>query len=387
VPPPTPRPTPHLSAVRPLLLALAAFLLAAPAAAQGGHRTQAAAFQVQTFATGFANGWGLAFLPDGRALLTERPGGLRLIGRDGSVSPRLAGTPEVVAQGQGGLLGIAIAPDFSSSREVWLCGAGAAPGGALTRLWSARLSADATRLEGLRTVLDAGPAQARATHHFGCRIAFGPDGHVYFSTGDRNEDRMRAQRLTDLAGKVIRVARDGSIPRDNPFAGRADARAEIWSYGHRHPQGLAFQPGTGRLFLSEFGPRGGDEINVVLPGRNYGWPVVTHGREYWGGRISNETSRPGMVDPVFVWNPSVSPSGIAFYDGAAFPGWRGNLFVAALNTPGLVRLSVDDARVTGEERLLWGSTRFRDVVNGPDGFLYVVTDEREGRVLRLVPTE
>jgi glucose/arabinose dehydrogenase len=373
--------------MRHLPLLLAALLLAAPAAAQEVHRSQAAAFHVQTFATGFTNGWGLAFLPDGRALLPERPGGLRLITREGAVSPRLAGTPEVVAQGQGGLLGIALAPDFATSREVWLCGSGAAPGGALTRLWSARLSADATRLEGLRTVLDAAPAQARATHHFGCRIAFGPDGHVYLSTGDRNEDRMRSQRLTDLAGKVIRIARDGSAPRDNPFAGRADARAEIWSTGHRHPQGLAFQPGTGRLFLSEFGPRGGDEINVVLPGRNYGWPVVTHGREYWGGGISRETSAPGMQDPAHVWVPSVSPSGIAFYTGEAFPAWRGNLFVAALNTPGLLRLTVDGARVTGEERLLWGRMRFRDVVSGPDGFLYIVTDEREGRILRLAPAE
>lgn len=381
------RSPPHVPRMRVLTLALAALLLAAPAAAQDIHRTQAAAFRAETFATGLANPWGIAFLPDGRALLTERPGGLRLLGRDGSVSPRLPGTPEVVAQGQGGLLGIALAPDFSTSREVWLCGSGAASGGALTRLWSARLSADASRLEGLRTVLDAGPPQARATHHFGCRVAFGPDGHVYLSTGDRNQDRMRAQRLDDLAGKVLRIARDGSIPRDNPFAGRADARPEIWSYGHRNPQGLAFQPGTGRLFLSEFGPRGGDEINVVLPGRNYGWPVVTHGREYWGGTISRETSRPGMEDPAFVWTPSVSPSGIAFYDGAAFPGWRGNLFVAALNTPGLVRLTVEGDRVLAEERLLWGRTRFRDVAVGPDGFLYIVTDEREGRVLRLAPAE
>jgi glucose/arabinose dehydrogenase len=372
---------------RRLLLVLAALLAAAPAAAQETHRSQAAAFRVETFATGFTHGWGLAFLPDGRALLTERPGGLRLVGRDGSVSPRLAGVPEVVAQGQGGLLGIALALDFATSREVWLCGAGAAPGGALTRLWAARLSADATRLEALRTVLDAGPAQQRATHHFGCRIAFGPDGHVYLSTGDRNEDRMRAQRLDDLAGKVLRVARDGSVPPDNPFAGRAGARAEVWSYGHRNPQGLAFQPGTGRLFLSEFGPRGGDEINIIRPGRNYGWPVVTHGREYWGGRISAETSRPGMEDPAFVWVPSVSPSGIAFYDGAAFPAWRGSLFVAALNTPGLLRLTVEGERVVAEERLLWGRTRLRDVAAGPDGFLYIVTDEREGRVLRLVPAE
>jgi len=369
------------------VLGLGVLLLGAPVAAQEVHRTQAAAFRVETFASGFANGWGLAFLPDGRALLTERPGGLRLLARDGRASARLAGTPEVVAEGQGGLLGIAIAPDFATSREVWLCGSGAAPGGALTRLWSARLSADATRLEALRTMLDAAPAQARATHHYGCRIAFGPDGHVHLSTGDRNEDRMRAQRLTDLAGKVIRIARDGSIPRDNPFAGRADARPEIWSLGHRNPQGLAFQPGTGRLFLSEFGPRGGDEINVVLPGRNYGWPLVTHGREYWGGRISAETSRPGLEDPAFVWVPSVSPSGIAFYDGAAFPAWRGNLFVAALNTPGLLRLTVEGARVTAEERLLWGRIRLRDVAVGPDGFLYVVTDEREGRVLRLTRAE
>ncbi|MCS6931377.1 MAG: PQQ-dependent sugar dehydrogenase [Acetobacteraceae bacterium] len=369
------------------LFLLALVVLAASATAQEIERSAAATFRAETFASGFTHGWSLAFLPDGRALLTERPGGLRLVGRDGSVSARLSGAPDVVADRQGGLLGIALAPDFSISRELWLCGSGAAPGGVLTRLWSARLSADESRLEGLRTVLDAGPAQARGMLHFGCRIAFGPEGHVYLSTGERNEDRMRAQRLDDLAGKVIRLARDGSIPRDNPFVGRPGARPEIWSYGHRNPQGLAFQPGSGRLFLSEFGPRGGDEINIVLPGRNYGWPIVTHGREYWGGRISSETSRPGMEDPLFVWTPSVSPSGIAFYEGAAFPGWRGSLFVAALNTPGLVRLSVEGARITGEERLLWGRTRLRDVAVGPEGFLYLVTDEREGRILRLVPAE
>lgn len=369
-------------AVALLMLALSAL----PAAAEV-QRSAAAVFRLEVFAAGFVNGWGLAFLPDGRALLTERPGGLRLIGRDGSVSPRLGGVPEVVAQQQGGLLGIALAPDFAATRELFLCGAGAAAGGVLTRLWAARLAADATRLEDVRVLLDAAPAQARGMLHFGCRIAFGPDGHLYLSTGERNEDRLRAQRLDDLAGKVIRLARDGSVPPDNPFRGQPGARPEIWSYGHRNPQGLAFQPGTGRLFLSEFGPRGGDEINLILPGRNYGWPLVTHGREYWGGRISAETSRPGMEDPLWVWTPSVSPSGIAFYDGDAFPGWRGSLFVAALNTPGLVRLSVQGARVTAEERLLWNRTRLRDVAVGPEGFLYLVTDEREGRILRLRPAE
>lgn len=369
--------------IRRALLALA--LLATPALAQEGPiASQRATFRVTTFASGLEHPWGATFLPDGSLLVTERPGRLRRVTPDGRVSAPLAGVPQVEVGGQGGLLDIALAPDFARTRDVFLCQAAAVEGGALTRLVTARLSPGNDGLTGLRRILDATPTQASGRLHFGCRIAFGRDGHLYLSTGERNE-RARAQRLDDLAGKVIRLTRDGRVPADNPFAGRADARAEIWSYGHRHPQGLAVNPWTGSLWEAEFGPRGGDEINVIRRGANYGWPVVSHGREYWGPRISREVSAPGMEDPIHVWVPSVSPSGIAFYDGAAFPGWRRSLFVAAQSEPGLVRLTTEGDRVTGEERLLWGRARIRNVVVGPEGRLYLLTDAPDGVILRLDP--
>ena len=343
-------------------------------------------FRVATFATGLEHPWGAALLPDGRLLVTERPGRLRLVGTDGRVSAPLAGVPEAVARGQGGLLDIALAPDFATTREVFVCLAGQAPDGVLTRLVGARLSADATALQDVRTVLDAAPGQPQGGLHFGCRIAFDGAGHVFLSTGERGQG-ARAQALDDLAGKVLRVARDGTVPADNPFAGQAGARAEIWSTGHRNPQGLAFNPWTGSLWSAEFGARGGDEVNVVLPGRNHGWPLVSHGTEYSGRPIgTGAASAPGIADPIFHWTPSVSPSGMAFYDGAAFPGWRGSLFLAALNPPGLVRLSTRGDSVTGEERLLFGrGVRLRQVVVARDGALLLLTDESNGRILRLTP--
>jgi glucose/arabinose dehydrogenase len=364
---------------------IALMLLATPAAAQDAPiRSERASFRVTSFATGLQHPWGAVFLPDGSMLVTERPGRLRRITPDGRVSAPLAGVPQVEAAGQGGLLDIALAPDFARSREVFLCQAAAVEGGALTRLVTARLAPGNDGLTGLRRLLDAAPAQSSGRLHYGCRIAFGRDGHLYLSTGERNE-RARAQRLDDLAGKVIRLTRDGRVPEDNPFAGRQGVRPEIWSYGHRHPQGLAVNPWTGSLWEAEFGPRGGDEINIIRRGANYGWPVVSHGREYWGPRISRETAAQGIADPIHVWVPSVSPSGIAFYDGAAFPGWRGSLFVAALNEPGLVRLSTEGDRVTGEERLLMGLARMRQVAVGPDGRVYLLTDSPQGAVLRLDP--
>lgn len=374
------------------MLFLTAALATSGACAQtppprGVVRSEAAAFRVEVFARRLEHPWGAAFLPDdGRMLVTERPGRLRLVGRDGGVSAPLGGVPAVEARGQGGFLDIALAPDFARTRELFLCHAALVEGGALTRLVRARLSADATALVDVRTVLDATPAQAQGRNHYGCRIVFSPDGrHLFLSTGDRFIEKQRAQRLDDLAGKVLRLTRDGGVPADNPFVGRSDARPEIWSYGHRNVQGLAFQPGTAVLWEAEYGPRGGDEVNVIRRGANYGWPLVTHGVNYDGSTISDRRSAPGMVDPLRVWTPVISPSGIAFYGGDAFPAWRGNLFLAALNRSALVRLTVEGERVTGEERLLQGLARFRQVVVGPDGFLYVLTDESDGRILRLVP--
>ena len=371
--------------ILPFLLLL---LLAAPALAQAPAviESERARFRVVEFARGLDHPWGAAFLPDGNLLLTERPGRMRLVGRDGRVSPPLGGVPAVEHAGQGGLLDIALAPDFATTREVYFCQAALVQGGALTRLVRARLNAGATALEAVTPILDATPPQSSGRLHYGCRIAFGPrDGALYLATADRFRDKMRAQRLDDLAGKVLRLARNGAPLADNPFAGRAGARAEIFSYGHRNPQGLAFNPWTGSLWEAEFGPRGGDEVNIIRPGRNYGWPVVTHGIDYDGSRIGEGRSRPDMEDPIHVWTPVVSPSGIGFYNGDAFPGWRGSLFLAALSPPGLVRLATEGDRVTGEERLLWNRIRLRHVVQGPEGFLYILTDEDNGRVLRLEP--
>ena len=361
--------------IRLLLL----FLLLAPLA-----RAEVA-FTVTDFATGLDHPWGAAFLPDGRLLVTERPGRLRVVARDGRVSAPLAGVPAVEARGQGGLLDVALAPDFATTREVYLCQAMLVQGGALTRLVRARLAPDAMALDGTTPILDATPPQEAGRNHYGCRIAFGRDGALFLSTGERYVTKMRAQRLDDLGGKVLRLARNGAPLPDNPFAGTPGVRAEIYTYGHRNPQGLAFNPWTGSLWQAEFGARGGDEINILRPGRNYGWPVVTKGIDYDGSRIGEGASRPDMAEPIHYWVPSVSPSGIAFYDGAAFPAWRGSLFVAALNPPGLVRLTTEGDRVTGEERLLWGDTRLRQVLPGPDGLLYLLTDETRGRILRLSP--
>jgi glucose/arabinose dehydrogenase len=370
-------------------LALALLAPIAAAAQEGGEliRSQAATFRLSTFATGLERPWGAAVLPRGQLLVTERPGRLRLVGTDGTVSPPLAGIPQAEARGQGGLLDVALAPDFVTTGEIFLCHSMLVQGGALTRLSQARLSPDATGLEEVRPVLDATPAQSSGRNHFGCRIAFDRSGHLYLSTGDRYETKARAQRLDDLAGKVLRLTGEGRVPADNPFAGRADARPEIFSYGHRNPQGLALNPWTGSLWSAEFGARGGDEVNIVRPGRNYGWPMVSHGVDYDNTPIgTGRATAPGIEEPAFHWTPSVSPSGMAFHDGTGFPGWRGSLFLAALNPPGLVRLTTDGDRVTGEERLLFDRRiRMRDVVVARDGSVLILTDESRGRILRLSP--
>ena len=378
---------------RSVLAVMGAACLASSVAAQGfrnggaAEQSERATFHVSTFATGLDRPWGAAFLPDGHLLVTERPGRMRIVDREGRVSPPLGGVPPVGTDGwEGSLLDIALAPDFAETREVYLCHTATVPGGVLTRLTRGRLSPDGTALEGTAPVLDAAPPQEGIRDHFGCRIVFGPrDGRLYLSTGDRFTDRGRAQRLDDLAGKVLRLERDGRPAAGNPFLGRPGVRPEIFCYGFRNPQGLAFNPWTGSLWASDLGPRGGDEVNVIRAGGNYGWPLVTQGVNTDGSAISDLQSAPGMEDPIHVWTLVVSPSGIGFYDGSAFPGWRGSLFVAALNTPGLVRLSTEGDRVTGEERLLWNRVRMRHVIQGPDGRLYILTDEADGRILRLDP--
>ncbi len=385
---------------RPLLAAL----LASPALARAQAPAEAAssergAFRWRTLASGLEHPWGGGFLPDGRLLLSERAGRARLMDPDGTLSPPLPGLPEVVAEGQGGLLDMQPAPDFATTAEVFFASAtlvqggaaalvqgGAAAGvegGVLTRLSRARLTPRG--FEAVRPVLDATPAQARGRLHYGGRIAFSPDGaHIFLTTGERNNERERAQKLNDLAGKVIRLTRQGEIPRDNPFFGREGLRGEIFTYGHRNPQGIAFNPATGSLFVAEYGPRGGDELNLIRPGQNFGWPHVSYGREYSGRQIAGgRTSAPGITEPVRHWVPSVSPSGINFAPPHAQPLWRGALYIACLNTPGLLRLQMEGDAVVAEGRLLWGRARMRQVLFAADGGLLLLTDESRGRVLRL----
>ena len=339
-------------------------------------------FRLTVVTRGLEHPWSLAFLPDGTMLVTERPGRLRVI-RDGTLDPApVSGVPEVAAAGQGGLLDVLPHPRFRENRLVYLSYAGTGRGGAGTEVVRGRLSAG--RLEGLETIFAVRP-KSGGSRHFGSRLAFGADGYLYITAGERG-DPDRAQDPGDAAGAIIRVTADGAIPPGNPFVGRPGARPEIFSIGHRNPQGLALHPETGRIWAAEHGPRGGDEVNVIRAGANYGWPVITYGRSYAGFPIGEGTEKPGMVQPVTYWVPSISPSGMAFYTGAAFPHWRGNLFLGALSGESLVRLELDGERIVGEERLLEDlGERIRDVRQGPDGRLYLLTDAPDGALLRLDP--
>ena len=365
--------------MRPLLLAL--LIVAAPAAAQTVTSAEHG-FRVTVIAEALEHPWGMAFLPDGGILVTERPGRLRLVKGPGQVGPALTGTPTVFASGQGGLLDVVLHPDFGRNRFVYLSYAAASPDGQSTRVTRGRLTDQG--LADVREIVEATP-RGRGGLHFGSRMAFGLDGFLYVATGERY-DRNRAQDLTDLRGKVLRLNDDGTAPSDNPFVGRAGIRPEIFSYGHRNPQGLTVHPTTGVIWEIEHGPRGGDELNRLKPGANYGWPLVTYGIDYSGAKIGDGASKPGIEEPAKYWVPSISPSGMTFYTGAAFPKWRGNLFTGGLNGQVLVRLVLDGEKVVREERLLEGAVgRIRDVRQGPDGRLYLLTDAAAGRLLRLDP--
>jgi glucose/arabinose dehydrogenase len=339
-------------------------------------------FRLVTVAEGLEHPWSLAFLPGGDMLVTERAGRLRVI-RQGKLDPSpVPGLPEVAAGGQGGLLDVALHPKFAENGLIYLTYAAASIRGKGTEVARARFVDG--RLVDLETILVVRP-KSSGRRHFGSRLAFGPDGTLYVTAGERG-DPDRAQDLDDLAGSVIRITEDGEVPPDNPFVGRNDARPEIFTYGHRNPQGLAVHPDTGEVWAAEHGPMGGDEINILSPGTNYGWPVITYGQSYAGKSIGEGTSKPGMAQPVRTWVPSISPSGMAFYTGEAFPSWRGNLFLGALSGRALVRLELDGSRVVHEERLLQDfGARIRDVRNGPDGTLYLLTDDANGKLLRLEP--
>ena len=346
------------------------------------------AFDVVVLARGLEHPWAVEPLPGGDLLVTERPGRMRIVTAAGQVGEPIEGLPRVDARGQGGLLDVALSPDFETDRTIfWSYAEPRRGGGNGTTVARGVLSPDRRRLEQVQVIFRAEPAYA-GRNHFGSRLAFGPDGMLYITTGDRFDTpmRMHAQRLDNHLGKVLRIAPDGSVPQDNPFVGQADARPEIWSLGHRNIQAMAFDP-QGRLWTVEHGPRGGDELNLIQPGRNYGWPLVSYGEEYSGQPIETaETQRPGYEQPIYYWDPVIAPSGAQWYTGEAFPAWRGSLFIGGLVARALVRLVVENERVTGEEHLLKErDQRVRDVRQGPDGMLYVVTDEDEGELWRIVP--
>lgn len=373
--------------MRPLLSIIASLAFVTPAwAAQTDAPTAPQSdVMVETVAEGLIHPWAIAFLPDGRMLVTERPGRMRLVNMEGQVTAPLEGVPKVFAQGQGGLLDVALAPDFQSSGTIYFSYAEPREGGRNgTTVARARLveGDDRPRLEDVQIIFRQQPSY-RADVHFGSRIVVAPDGKLFITLGERFQMQY-AQDLSRHWGKVVRINPDGSVPEDNPFVGREGARPEIWSYGHRNPQAAGLHPETGELWIIDHGPRGGDEVNVVRKGLNYGWPIINYGRHYSGQDIPEK--REGMEQPLYYWDPSIAPSGMTFYTADRAPQWRGNLFVGALAGRHLARLVLDGEEVTAEEQLLKDlNERIRDVRQGPDGAIYVATDSPNGRILRVTP--
>ncbi|MGL4279817.1 MAG: PQQ-dependent sugar dehydrogenase [Albidovulum sp.] len=344
------------------------------------------ALSVEVLAEGLEHPWGIAVLPEGGYLVTERPGRLRHVGAKGGISAPLTGVPEVLADGQGGLLDVSLAEDFAETGQIWLTYAKPVEGGlSATAAAVARFDAEAGALKDLSEVFVQEPASP-SPMHFGSRVVPAGD-HVYVTTGEHftEEERQFAQDPAKTYGKVVRLMADGSVPADNPFAGQGGAAGQVWSLGHRNVQGAALAP-DGGLWTLEHGPQGGDELNRIEKGANHGWPVVSYGENYNGSAVGTGIAhRDGMAEPVYFWDPVIAPGGFVFYDGAMFPDWQGNVIAASLNPGGLVRLTLDDGRVTGEARYLVGSARFRDVAVDRDGAILAVTDAEDGQLLRITP--
>ena len=372
----------HFSRLLGLGIAVVIFLLSAIDAGARAFKSDEHAFDLVEVAKGLRNPWSLAWLPDGRMLVTEKVGKMRLIGRDGKVSAPIAGVPKVAYGGQGGLLDVVVDPEFKSNSTIFFSFSEAGNGGRGTAV--ARGVLEKNQLRDVRIIWRQTPKSGGGIH-FGSRIVIAPDGTLFVTIGDRGQ-RQRAQDPKVNRGQVIRINKDGTIPADNPFIGRDGYRPEIWSYGHRNPQGAALHPVTGKLWVVEHGARGGDEINMPKAGKNYGWPIISFGRHYSGRKIGVGTSKAGMEQPVYYWDPSIAPSGMAFYTGDKFPAWKGSLFVGALGYQLLARLTLDGAKVVKEERILRKlGSRIRDVRQGPDGYIYVVTDGGSGKIYRLQP--
>lgn len=355
------------------------------AIAEGTYPSKDYTLRVETVAEGLEYPWGLALLPDGGMIVTEREGRIRLVAADGRLSDPLAGVPEVYARGQGGMLDIALDPHFGRNNVVYISYAEPGIGGGGTAVARAVLDTANLRLTDLAVIFRQEP-KTSGGRHFGSRLVIAGDGNLFITVGERGE-RDRTQDFTINRGQVVRIGRDGSIPDDNPFVDKPGYRPEVWSYGHRNPQGAALHPTTGRLWIHEHGARGGDEINIPEPGKNYGWPVIAYGRNYFlGTQIGEGTHKRGMEQPIYYWDPSIAPSGMAFYSGDKFPKWKGNLLVGALKFRLVARLELDGPKVVAEERLLESlAERIRDVRQGPDGHIYLLTDSSDGRILRLRP--
>ncbi|MEO8646116.1 PQQ-dependent sugar dehydrogenase [Pseudomonas sp.] len=366
------------------LLTVTAPVFAAPTQ---NLKSEQGTLEVTTMTKGLEHPWALAFLPDRQGMLvTERPGNLRVISADGKLSAPLSGVPKVWAKGQGGLLDVALSPDFKQDRTVYLSYAEGGGEGdkAGTAVGRGRLSEDLTALKDFNVIFRQEP-KLSVGNHFGSRLVFDRDGYLFITLGENN-DRPTAQDLDKLQGKVVRIYPDGKVPDDNPFVGQAGVRPEIWSYGHRNPQGAALNPWTGTLWENEHGPQGGDEINIIERGKNYGWPMATHGINYSGQPIpeAKGKSAEGTVAPHHVWEKSPGLSGMAFYDADRFKAWQHNVFIGALVSQELIRLQLDGDKVVHEERLLGElKARIRDVRQGPDGYLYVLTDEDDGALYKV----
>ncbi len=372
-----------------ILAAATALILSATAlGAQDTMKSQQAGFTVQTIAEGLSHPWALAFLPDGAMLVTERSGQMRLVSVDGKLGDPITGLPEILAGRQGGLLDVTLHPEFAQNRLVYFSFTEPGEGGNSTAAARGVLSPDGTSLSDVKTIFSQQP-KIDNTAHYGSRIVFDGQGHVFITMGDRFEERYRtqAQELNSHLGKIVRLNEDGSVPPDNPFVNTEGALPEIWSLGHRNVQAAAINPETGTLWEIEHGPKGGDEINIVEPGKNYGWPVISYGVNYDGSPVgSGKSQQQGMQQPIHQWTPVIAPSGMIFYSGDAFPQWQGDLFAGGLATTTLVRVELEGNNYVSEERLLTNlGYRIRDVAQAPDGAIYVITDEDNGKILRLAP--
>jgi len=376
--------------LKPLAVIAAAFTLVCAASAET-VQSEKGVIAVDTIAIGLERPWGVAVLPDGGFLVTEKEGTLRLVSASGEIGKPLAGVPKVDARGQGGLLDIALDPKFADNRLVYLAFSEPGPGGNSTAVARGKLNAGATGLDAVEVIFSQKP-KVQSVMHYGARLVFDRDGALFVTLGERSapEFRPQAQDLGSHLGKVVRIRTDGGVPEGNPFAGRTDALPEIWTYGHRNVQAAALDPSTGELWTIEHGPRGGDELNLDQPGLNFGWPNVSYGVNYDGSKIgAGRQTMEGVTPPVHQWTPVIAPSGMVIYDGAAFPGWRGDILVGGLRAQALVRLERrPDGSVKHEERLLEGEIgRVRDVVQGPNGEIYLLTDAANGRLVRLTPAK